>query len=177
MRRRATRNAASAFAAIDFETANSSRDSACAVAIVRVENAIVVAKHRWLLRPPTPEFSFTHVHGIAWRDVRNAPTFSEAWPEAARLAAGVEFLAAHNASFDRSVLYACARFAGMRLPATPFQCSMLLARHRLGIYPTTLPEVCRRLAIPLRHHDVLSDAEACARIVIATAGGRGVGPP
>ena len=42
-----------------------------------------------------------------------------------------------------------------------------LARRHLGIYPTTLPDVCRRLRIPLRHHDPLSDAEACARIVIA----------
>jgi DNA polymerase III subunit epsilon len=27
--------------------------------------------------------------------------------------------------------------------------------------------VCRYLRIPLRHHDAASDAEACARIVIA----------
>lgn len=156
-----------AFAAIDFETANASRTSACALAAVRVEDGIVCAKRRWLIRPPTPDFSFTWLHGIAWSDVRTAPTFAEVWTEVARFAGGVEFLAAHNASFDRSVLVACARHARIRVPATRFECSMLLARRHLGIYPTTLPDVCRRLGIPLRHHDPLSDAEACARIVIA----------
>ena len=155
-----------AFTAIDFETANASRESACAVAAVRVEDGAISEKRRWLIRPPTREFSFTWLHGIAWSDVRGEPTFAEVWPEVMRLAEGVEFLAAHNASFDRSVLEACARAARIRVPRTPFECSMLLARRNLGIYPTTLPEVCRRLKIPLRHHDPLSDAEACARIML-----------
>jgi len=167
IRRRVPETPGSTFAAIDFETANTSRESACALAAVRVEDGVVCVKRRWFIRPPTSEFSFTWLHGIAWSDVRTAPTFAEVWPEVARLADGVEFLAAHNASFDRSVLAACARAARIRMPATRFECSMLLARRHLGIYPTTLPDVCRRLRIRLRHHDPLSDAEACARIVVA----------
>lgn len=161
------------FAAIDFETANSSPDSACAVALVRVEAGSVAEKHRWLIRPPTADFHYTAIHGISWSDVRSAPTFADVWSEAGSLAADVEFLAAHNAPFDRSVLTACSRTAGLPPPATPFRCTMQLARRNLGIYPTTLPDVCRRLGIPLRHHDPLSDAEACARIVLAVgqAGG------
>ena len=45
--------------------------------------------------------------------------------------------------------------------------AMKLARDTWRIYPTKLPDVCRRLAIALNHHEALSDAEACARIVIA----------
>ena len=37
----------------------------------------------------------------------------------------------------------------------------------MGIRPTKLPDVCRRLGIPLLHHDAASDATACARIVLA----------
>ena len=33
--------------------------------------------------------------------------------------------------------------------------------------PEASPDVCRRLRIPLRHHDAGSDVEACARIVLA----------
>jgi hypothetical protein len=33
--------------------------------------------------------------------------------------------------------------------------------------PDNPADVCRHLRIPLRHHDAGSDAEACARIVIA----------
>jgi DNA polymerase-3 subunit epsilon len=43
---------------------------------------------------------------------------------------------------------------------------MRLARQTWGIYPTRLPDVCRRLRLPLDHHDPLSDARACAQIVI-----------
>lgn len=159
------------FVAIDFETANSSRDSACAVALVRVESGAVVERRQWLIRPPPGEFCFTAIHGIAWSDVRSAPSFADVWPAAAKLAEGVEFFAAHNAPFDRSVLAACARRARIPVPATPFRCTVQLARQRLDIYPTTLPDVCRRLGIPLQHHNALSDAEACAQIVLAAGEG------
>jgi DNA polymerase-3 subunit epsilon len=42
-----------------------------------------------------------------------------------------------------------------------------LARDTWGIYPTKLPDVCRKLRIPLKHHDAESDATACAKIAIA----------
>lgn len=44
---------------------------------------------------------------------------------------------------------------------------MKLARRTWGLRPAKLPDVCRHLGIGLRHHDALSDAEACARIVLA----------
>jgi DNA polymerase-3 subunit epsilon len=42
-----------------------------------------------------------------------------------------------------------------------------LARKMWDIRPTQLPTVCRRLSIELKHHEALSDAEACGRIVLA----------
>jgi len=41
-----------------------------------------------------------------------------------------------------------------------------LARAR-AIYPTKLNMVCDYLEIPLKHHDALSDAQACAKILMA----------
>jgi DNA polymerase-3 subunit epsilon len=78
-------------------------------------------------------------------------------------------LAAHNASFDRSVLETCCAAAGLRPPSLAFRCSMQLARSTWGLRPTTLPAVCAHLGIPLQHHDALSDAEACARVLLAAA--------
>ena len=72
-----------------------------------------------------------------------------------------------NAPFDRSVLHACCARYRLRLPRTPFTCTVQLARAQWGIRPTKLPDVCRRLQIPLRHHDAGADALACARIVLA----------
>jgi len=35
-----------------------------------------------------------------------------------------------------------------------------------------LPDVCRHLGLPLQHHNALSDAEACANIVLAAVSER-----
>ncbi len=161
------------FVAIDFETADRGPDSACAVALVRVERLEIVEKKVQLLRPPRPRFVFTYIHGITWQDVADAPTFAEAWPELAHLLEDVEELAAHNAGFDQSVLRACCLMSGHAMPSQRFVCTMHLARRTWGLYPTRLPDVCRHLGVHLKHHDPESDAEACARIVIAARRARG----
>jgi DNA polymerase-3 subunit epsilon len=155
------------FAAIDFETADYGRDSACAVAVVRVEGMTIVDRADYYIRPPRSRFVFSYLHGISWNDVVDAPTFGQLWPSLQKRLAGVDFLAAHNASFDRSVLRTCCARAQLTAPSHAFQCTVRLARVVWNIYPTRLPDVCRYLRIPLRHHDAGSDAEACARIVIA----------
>ena len=160
------------FVAIDFETADFGRDSACAVGMVRVEKNRIVRSESRLIRPPRRDFVFSYIHGITWEHVADAAPFAQVWSELRELAQGVDFLAAHNAPFDRSVLNACCRSAGMEPPPLPFECSVRLARKQWGIRPTTLPDVCRFLDIRLRHHDALSDAEACAHIMIAALGGR-----
>ena len=157
----------STFAAIDFETADYEPDSACAVGVVRVERGTIVARDALLIRPPRRQFVFTYVHGITWSMVADSPTFANAWKRIAPMLDGVDTLVAHNASFDKKVLNACCNSAGLAAPALPFLCTVQLARRRFGFYPTKLPDVCRQLGIQLKHHDAASDAEACARIVIA----------
>src|SRR6266851_1009730 len=154
------------FVAIDFETANRSLDSACAVALVRVEDWQVTERAHWLIRPPRKNFHFTYLHGISWQDVALEPTFQELWPKLREFMETASFLAAHNAEFDQSVLQACCRVARIAPPALPFRCTVELARRVWKIYPTKLPLVCARLGISLNHHDARSNAEACARIVI-----------
>ena len=155
------------FAAIDFETANYSADSACAVGLAIVKGSRIVRREQHLIRPPDRRFVFTYLHGLAWEDVCDAPTFAELWPALLEQIEDAGFLAAHNASFDRNVLASCCRAYGMRQPAQPFVCTVKVARAVWKVFPTRLPDVCRHLGIPLRHHEAGSDAEACARIVIA----------
>ncbi len=154
------------FLAIDFETADYGPDSACAVGLIRVENGEIVARATFRMKPPRRDFVFTYIHGIRWEDVEGEPTFGELWPRMEPMFRGVQFLAAHNASFDQGVLEACCEAAGIIPPDIPFRCSMVTARQKWGIYPTRLPDVCRRLRIDLHHHDASSDAEACARIMM-----------
>jgi DNA polymerase-3 subunit epsilon len=150
------------FLAIDFETANYGRDSACAVGLVRV-----VRKESHLIRPPSSEFVFTYIHGITWDDVVYEPSFEGLWGSIEPLFSGVDFLVAHNASFDRGVLRACCEAAGVPYPDLPFRCTVRAARQAWGVRPTKLPDVCDYLGLALDHHDAASDSEACARIMIA----------
>lgn len=154
------------FTAIDFETANRYRNSACAIGLVRVERGRIVRRATHLIRPPFTWFEFTSIHGISWRRVNGAPSFDELWHRLAPFFRGVDFLAAHNAAFDRSVLRACCEWYGLPVPRLPFRCTVRVARESWGIRPTTLRHVADHLGLPLDHHQAGSDAEACARIVM-----------
>jgi DNA polymerase-3 subunit epsilon len=169
---RAARAAAAAralsgrFAALDFETADYGRDSACALSIVLVQDRRIVETWNRLIRPPRKDFVFTYLHGISWAQVHNQPTFAELWPEVAARLGQVDFIAAHNAAFDRSVLKACCAMAGVPEVPHPFLCTVKLARAAWQLHPATLADVARHLQIPLRHHDAASDALACAQILL-----------
>jgi DNA polymerase-3 subunit epsilon len=155
------------FLSIDFETANTSSDSACSIGVVRVENQKVVHQAVHLIRPPSQNFMFTHIHGLTWQDVASAPSFREVWSEISGLFEGIDFVSAHNASFDSRVLKACMARYGIAFPKVPFVCTVELARQKWNLRPTRLPDVCRFLNLELNHHEALSDALACANIVLA----------
>lgn len=158
-----------AYVALDFETADAKRDSACAIGMVKVRAGRIEDSVYQLIRPPRSDFSpfCIRVHGIRWPDVRNSPSFGEFWVEHAQFLEDVDFLAAHNASFDRAVLAACCAMAGLPAPSLPFVCTVDLARNQWALRPTKLPDVCRFLRVDVNHHHAQSDAEACARIVMA----------
>jgi DNA polymerase-3 subunit epsilon len=155
------------FAALDFETADYGRDSACALSIVIVENDAIADVWTNLIRPPRRNFIFTYLHGISWAQVQNKPTFGELWGHIAAKLQGMSFIAAHNASFDRSVLQACCESAAVPPVDNSFLCTVRAARSIWGVYPANLANVCRQLRIPLNHHDAESDARACAQILLA----------
>lgn len=155
------------FAAIDFETADTGRDSACALAIVKVHGQRIVSTSTRLIRPPRRNIFFSYIHGITWADVANEPTFREQWPSIQEELAGLDFLVAHNAPFDRSVLYGCCAESGYEKPPHFFHCTVRVARRAWKLPSNSLPNVCAHLGIPLKHHDPTSDATACARILLA----------
>lgn len=154
------------FLAIDFETANYSGDSACAIGLVRVENQVIVRRGYYLIKPPSKWFSFTYIHGITWEGVKDKPTFGELWGELQDFFTGNDFLVAHNSSFDERILKTCCAAYNIMYPGIPFECTMKHSRRLWNIYPTKLPNVCQHFGIPLDHHNAASDTEACAQIMI-----------
>lgn len=156
------------FVAIDFETADPKRDSACAVGIVVVDKGEIVEREYRLIRPPRKKFNpyCVRVHGIYWEDVCDEPSFGEIWPEIEHLFEGADFLVAHNAAFDKSVLNTCCREAGCVSPVQPFLCTVQLSRKTWELACNKLNAVCDYLGIALNHHHAGSDAEACALIAV-----------
>jgi DNA polymerase-3 subunit epsilon len=154
------------FLAIDFETADYGADSACAVGMVLVDRGELVQEFVRLIRPPRSRVMFTSVHGLSWSDLEGASDFGALWPEMEPLFEQVDFIVAHNASFDKKVLASCCRAHNIAMPALPFRCSVQLSRNVLGIKPANLANVCKVLGIELNHHEALSDARACALITL-----------
>lgn len=164
------------FVAIDFETANYTPTSACAVGLAIVRKAKIVDTYYTLIKPEPFWFlsGFTELHGISAKDVKKAKTFEELWPELRELIHG-EPLLAHNAPFDRTVLKSCLNLYGLRLKQPEFYCSLRIAREAFPKAKTNkLPAVCRRLKIPLNHHQAKSDAVACAKAAIHICKSKGI---
>ena len=63
------------FVAIDFETADRHRDSACALAMVRVESGEIVKTEHRLIKPPRMYFELTYIHDITCDMVASEPDF------------------------------------------------------------------------------------------------------
>ncbi len=157
------------FTAIDFETATSSRNSACSVALVEVEDGKLSDSYYALIRPPEMRFNpfNIHIHGIHPEDVADAPDFAGIWPELAKRLAG-RIVVAHNAQFDMSVLKASLRETGIQPPAFYHCCTVSLARHAWpNLLNHKLDTVGEYLHIKFQHHNALDDARTCAAIPLA----------
>ena len=156
------------FVAIDFETANECRDSACAIGIAVVEEGVITQSFQRFIRPPTDYFSDWNFrkHGIHWQDVQNESDFATAWTEISSTIAPTSHLVAHNAGFDQQVLAAGCEFYGIDPPDTDFLCTIEAASSLWTLDSYALPRVCEFLHIPLFHHNAQSDAAASANILI-----------
>ncbi|MGV7032652.1 3'-5' exonuclease [Methylobacterium symbioticum] len=155
--------------AIDFETANERRDSACAVGLAWIAHGRVVRRESRLIRPPELRFApgNIRVHGILPADVADKPPFDAVMAEFLPDLAGGLVLA-HNASFDIGVLRASLHACGLAAPPLAYLCTVQVAR-RVFPHPAGcgLSKVAGRLGIRFAHHDAGEDAYACAEIALA----------
>lgn len=157
--------------AVDVETANSDHKSLCAIGISVLEDGVLEEVFYSLVKPASNANRFEYwnmkVHGIHPKDVENAPTFPEIYPEVkAWLESGI--VVAHNALFDLSVLKACC----LNTDCPPFKVQYFdtvpLARRAFPLLRNhKLDTVAKHIQVPLNHHHAGSDAFACVAIVSA----------
>ena len=152
---------------IDFETANISATSACAIGAILIENNEIVQQYFSFIKPPSKIFQFSYIHGITWEKVKDAPTFKEMWEQDfSKLYESANLIVGHNIQFDARVMKATAEHHQINLPSKPTECTVKLARQQLKISPAKLNNVCDVLNIPLKHHEALSDSLASAYIYL-----------
>ena len=161
------------FTAIDFETANSSNASACAVGLVRVRDGRIVDSTGWLIRPPAGHDVFfelnVRIHGIQPEHVADAATWSQQLADIVAFA-GDDVLVAHNAGFDMAVLKRACDATGDECPPYRYACSLQLARRTYDLPSYRLPIVAAEAGFAeFRHHDATADAAASAAIMIDAA--------
>lgn len=158
------------FAAIDFETANSSPSSVCSVGIVVVRGGEIVDRFYSLIRPEPEYYSrfCTRVHGLTMEDTCCADCFPEVWKRAEEKIGDLP-LVAHNARFDEGCLKAVFRVYRMEYPGYEFLDTLAASRGHFGrALPnhqlTTSARACGYCEFD--HHNALADAEACAAIAV-----------
>ncbi|MFH1378501.1 MAG: exonuclease domain-containing protein [Planctomycetota bacterium] len=155
------------FTSIDFETANSSRGSACSIGLSFVCDGVIVDSRHYYIRPDPLYFDpfNTSIHGISESDVINAPTFEERWSELKKFF--VSPVIAHNASFDMSVLRHALDDSGLSYPTIDYFCTRVISKQVWKQFPSfALDYIAREIGISFKHHNAEEDARACSLVAI-----------
>jgi len=157
--------------AIDFETANEQRGSACSVGLAWIEDGRVTRVEERLIRPRDMRFSGMNIaiHGIRPEHVEDAPEFPEVMDEFHEDFRGATMIA-HNAAFDFSVWRASLDLYRQSYPELTYLCSLKMAQriwpqflsHRLNI-------IAEHLGLRFVHHNAAEDAVVCAQAAIEMA--------
>jgi DNA polymerase-3 subunit epsilon len=161
------------FTAIDFETANGFRGSACAIGAAKIRDGQLVATHYSLLQPPAGFDRFdprnVAIHGITPDDVTSAPAFAEHFDDLAAFI-GDDVMVAHNAGFDMGVIESGLEVSNRPIPHMEFACTLTLSRKNYRLASHALPSAAAEAGYVLRnHHNALEDAKAAAAIVVDVA--------
>ncbi|MFJ2783768.1 MULTISPECIES: exonuclease domain-containing protein [unclassified Streptomyces] len=161
----------SSWVAIDFETANEHRGSACSVGMTAVDGQAVTGTWSTLIQPPPALGRFdpynVRVHGIQATDVVAAPGWKAALAEILSFADGRP-LVAHNAGFDFGVIRAACDTEGIAWPELRYTCSQVVARRTWKLLSYGLPYCMDAAGHAFTdHHQAGVDSRASAEIMLS----------
>lgn len=153
------------FIAIDFETGNPKRVSACALGYARVINGQVIEANGYLIKPVGGHASFqSKIHGLKDEHTFDKPDFGELFPKIRGIFQSA--LVAHSL-FDQQVLMALSDHFGLKLEFEYFDTSTFAKQQLPGLKNHKLETLAKHFKLPkFQHHDAREDAIACANICL-----------
>ena len=112
------------FIAIDFETANPKRWSACQIGITKVVNNKIIFTECYTIDPETEIDYINHkLHKIDQSEVAGKPNFKDTWENIKQYFQDAPIVIAHGADFDISVLYSCLNRYQIAPPKADYFCT------------------------------------------------------
>jgi len=157
------------FIAIDFETANSKRVSACALGYAKVCNCEIIETNGYLIKPVGGHASFqSEIHGIKEEHTFDKPEFGELFPEIQDI---FNYPLVAHSLFDKQVLNALSDHFNLGL-CFEYIDSCSVAKEQLpNLKNCKLKTLVKHFGLPaFKHHDATEDAIACAKIFLKLRG-------
>lgn len=156
------------YVAIDFQTANRLRSSACSIALVSVKDGKIVDTFYSLIRPDILHFDKENIalHGITEDMVKNKPYFYELWPLIKEKIKG-KTLVAHYAKFDMEVLADTLESNDIPFPSCQVLCTCVLSQAMFPEMPHhRLQDVTEKIGFNLeQRYNAMANARACVAIM------------
>lgn len=157
--------------ALDVETATATRESMCSLGIAVFQDGYMTEQRYWMVQPPNNVYDTANIriHGITPDQTASERHFPGVWPELRPYLDGCDFIIAHNAGFDMTVLRASLGCYGLPIPDYTYGCTYVLSNRilgRAGKGERRLNALCERYGVPLyHHHDASEDSVACGKMV------------
>jgi len=153
------------FVAIDFETGNPKRVSACALGFTVVNDGVIVESNGILMKPVGGHASFqTKIHGIHESDTANKPDFGAIYSSIAHL---FELPIVGHSMFDKQVLNALSDYFNLRIRFNYTDTASVAKQKLPNLKNHKLKTVAKHFQLPsFKHHDATEDAKTCAEIFV-----------
>jgi DNA polymerase-3 subunit epsilon len=153
------------FIAIDFETANPQRVSACALGYAKVSNSEIIETKGYLIKPVGGHAPFqSKIHGIKAEHTFDKPEFGELFSE---IKAIFDYPLVAHSLFDKQVLNALSDHFDLGLCFEYIDSSSIAKSQLPNLKNCKLKTLVQHFGLPaFKHHDATEDAMACAKVFL-----------
>lgn len=153
------------FIAIDFETANPQRVSACAMGYAKTSNCNIIEASGHLIKPVGGHAPFqSKIHGIKEEYTFDKPYFGEIFPQIRDI---FDYPLVAHSLFDKQVLTALSDHFNLGLKFDYIDSSAVAKERLPDLKDCKLKTLVKHFGLPtFKHHDAKEDAIACAKVFL-----------